>query len=290
MFACLEGTPRMHSPVVETLGEVNWSLDVRFTDGRALLRSGEARQLRTASVPKLLLLAELARQMEAGTVDPAEDLSRQSIPAVADSGIWQFMKARTLSAWDAAVLVGAVSDNLATNVLVNRIGLDRIRQTAVELGCHSTELLDVVRDHRDQADPPTVSRGSAVELAGVVAALHRGELISNYVSETVKLWLTIGTDLSMVGAAFGLDPLAHVGTDRGLSFFNKTGCDLGVRADTGVVGLRGRAIAYACIANWSEEPGSDLRDRVLRDMRALGTWILAALTYDHPVGVQMLGP
>ena len=63
-----------------------------------------------------------------------------------------------------------------------------------------------------------------------------GDAVSTSVSSQVLGWLATGVDLSMVGAAFGLDPLAHAVPDRGISLHNKTGTDAGVRADVGLVG------------------------------------------------------
>jgi beta-lactamase class A len=42
---------------------------------------------------------------------------------VEDSGLWYLLDQRDLSVHDLCVLVGAVSDNLATNALVRLVGL-----------------------------------------------------------------------------------------------------------------------------------------------------------------------
>ena len=82
-------------------------------------------------------------------------------------------------------------------------------------------------------------------------------------------WTELGVDLSMVGSAFGLDPLAHRVPDRGVRLWSKTGTSDGVRADVGLVEIDGRRTAYAAICNWSTD-GPDLRDDVLAAMRATG--------------------
>jgi beta-lactamase class A len=70
----------------------------------------------------------------------------------------------------------------------------------------------------------------------------------------VRQWLSANVDLSMVGSAFverlGVDPLAHL--NGPVWFFNKTGTDVGVRADVGAATVGGRTVAWAAIANWSE--------------------------------------
>ncbi|HWG93824.1 MAG TPA: serine hydrolase [Mycobacteriales bacterium] len=214
--------------------------------------------LPTASVGKLLLLLAAAR------ADGAVLLRRDAVAPVADSGLWQHLRVPVLAVHDCAALVGAVSDNLATNVLLHHLGLDAVRAVADELGLRATGLHDVVRDVRGPGHPPQLSTGTAGELSDVLARLHRGEVDGG---AQVLHWLAAGTDLSMVGAATGLDPLAHVDADRGLVLRSKTGTDAGVRADVGLLGGPRRALAYAVLASWE---GDDRRDAVLSSMAAVG--------------------
>ena len=61
--------------------------------------------------------------------------------------------------------------------------------------------------------------------------LRAGDLLPPGVSAGLVDLLRLNTDLSMVAAAFALDPLAHVDVDVGVRLFNKTGTDIGTRAD-----------------------------------------------------------
>lgn len=249
---------------------LRWSACVREAASGVVLDSFEpGRVLPTASVAKVLLLIELARRFETGDLDRRARVPRGS-DRVADSGLWQVMDASSLTASDAARLVGAVSDNQATNALIDLVGLDAVGATAHALGLHDCALLDRVRDVRGPGHPAMLSRGSAAELSALAARLHRGEVIGPRVSADVTDWLALGADLSMVSGAFGLDPLAHRDADRGIRLWNKTGTDAGVRADVGVVDADGRAVAFAVIAQWSDEASPGTRDAVLAAMRAAG--------------------
>lgn len=249
---------------------LEWSACIRDAASGAVLAAHECdRILPTASVGKVLLLIEVARRFASGELDRAAPLARGD-ERVADSGVWQVMDAASLTASDAARLVGAVSDNLATNVLLDRVGLDAVFRVAHELGLESTALLDRVRDERGPQHPPMLSRGSAAELSALAGRLHRGEVLSPGISADVVGWLALGTDLSMVAGAFGLDPLAHRAADRGVALWNKTGTDVGVRADVGVVTVDGRSLAFAVIARWRDDVSPGTRDAVLAAMRAVG--------------------
>ena len=65
--------------------------------------------------------------------------------------------------------------------------------------------------------------------------LRAGDVLPPGVSAGLVDLLRLNTDLSMVAAAFALDPLAHVGADLGVRLFNKTGTQDGTRADIGCV-------------------------------------------------------
>ncbi|MHC2999477.1 hypothetical protein OB08_09510 [Microbacterium sp. HJ5] len=232
--------------------------------------------LSTASIGKILLLVELARRFDAGELDREQAVSRADDP-VADSGLWQVMDASSLTLADAARLVGAVSDNLATNVLLDVVGLDAVARTATALRLRRTALIDRVRDERGPEHPTALSHGSAAELSALVAALHRGDVVNPRVSADVRDWLALGTDLSMVAGAFGLDPLAHRDPDRGVALWNKTGTDAAVRADVGAVRTPAGALGYAVLAEWSAEAPPEVRDDVLRAMRETGRRLRARL-------------
>lgn len=245
--------------------DVEWSVCVR--DAAVLASRSPDRVLSTASVGKLLLLTALAAAYEAGDVSPDELLARDAALDPGDSGLWQHLRVERLAVDDLAVLVGSVSDNLATNVLLSRVGLDRVTAAGRALGLERTALHDRVRVSRGPADPARLSSGSADELASLCWQLGTGSLVSPAASSTVSRWLSAGCDLSMVAGGFGLDPLAHVDADRGVQLWHKTGTDERVRADVGFVRGPSASVAYAVLAQWGVV---DRRDAVLGAMRRIG--------------------
>ncbi|MFZ5871001.1 MAG: serine hydrolase [Actinomycetota bacterium] len=256
--------------LLETGGVARWSVCVRTVDGHdTVLSVAPDRVLKTASVAKLVLLVEVASRISDGSLDGNEPLRRESTAPVHDSGLWQRLRTGVLTIHDAAVLVAAVSDNWATNALLRRVGLDAVQARGRALGLRRTRLLDEVRDVRGQGDAPTLSVGSAAEWVSLLCRLARREVGSRAVSEQVLDWMRASVDLSMVASALGLDPLSHWTRDRGVVLCNKTGTDVGVRADVGIVSGRVE-LAYACVATWDESARPELRPAVLRDMRRLG--------------------
>lgn len=258
-----------------TRNTVHWSVDIRHADnGDPIRQLDPDRPLRTASLAKVLLLIEVARQAAEGSIDLTEQLTRTAEDRVADSGLWQHLGVDSLSVGDLGELVGSVSDNLATNVLLRRIGLDAVARTAGALGLVHTALHDRVRDQRTVTDPPTLSTGTAAEWTGIMADLHRGAVVDPTTSAQVLQFLAHGTDLSQVAAPWGLDPLAHHEPDRGLTLHHKTGTDTDVRAETGLLTGPAATIAYTVIANFPAE--TDCRDEVLAGQQEYGRIIARA--------------
>ncbi|OYO08092.1 serine hydrolase [Enemella evansiae] len=255
---------------IELPETADWSICVRdASDDRVLYAHHPERLLRTASVGKVFLLAEVSARLAAGELDPDEPLRWDDDEWVADSGLWYQLRSRSLPLADLCLLVGAVSDNLATNVLLRRVGIEPVRRMARRLGCAESALLDRVREGRRPTDPPTLSVGRADELSALLGRLHRGEVLGRETADRVLGWLATDTDLSMVAGVFGLDPLAHTEPDRGVRLVNKTGTIGTARIDIGLVSAGGRTLAYAAAANWADGR-PEVRDRVLAAMREIG--------------------
>lgn len=258
-------------------GTVRWSAAVLGGDDSSGLRDSLAADdvLPTASVGKIFLLIAAADAIERGVLDPDERLVVDERDRVGDSGLLQFLDGQRLSVIDLCRFVGALSDNLAANVLLRRVGLARVADVTAGLGVERSALHDSVRDARGPQHPPYLSTGCAAEWADLMRGLASGSVVSPAVSRDVVGLLRLNTDLSMVASAFALDPLAHVDADLGLRLFSKTGTQTGTRADIGWVepAGQGSGVAYAVIARFDDS--MTVRRAVLDAMRAVGDRVRA---------------
>lgn len=258
---------------------VRWS--VRIVDaatGVALAEHEPDAVCETASIGKVFLLIEVATRV---ADDRLRADQRVQIPAehvVADSGLLYRMLDQRLTVHDAALLVGAVSDNLATNALISLCGLDEVRSVAVALGYTDTSLHDYIRNERTPEMPWTPSYGTGRELADLMRRLGAHEIVSADVSEQVLVWLAANTDTSMLADAFLLDPLAHPDAEyQGMLLRHKTGSTSFARIDIGWLQGPVVTVAYAVAANWKDQQ-DDLRAPVIDAMRAIGESIRAHVT------------
>jgi beta-lactamase class A len=132
-----------------TQERTRWSVCVLDADTGVELAGHDADVLlSTASIAKVFALVELASRMEAGELRADTLLDRRRVAPVHDSGLWHLLAVDELPVEDVAVLVGAVSDNLATNVLIELLGLEAVRQRAVQLAPGGSTLHDLVREER----------------------------------------------------------------------------------------------------------------------------------------------
>lgn len=246
---------------------------VDIQSGQTLVSIDDRVALPTASVGKVLLLIEVAARLSSGALEPLTVLDKLSVEPVADSGIWKLLQAPSLPVVDLAALVGAVSDNIATNVLLAHIGLDAVRERAESLGLARTALLDVVRDERGPDDAPQVSIGAAAELTSLLTRLARGEIVDQNTSRRVLDWMTGNVDTSLVASAFGLDPLSHQGIDHGIHLINKTGAASGVRSEVGILRGPRAGVAYAVTVQFADT-GLSTRLAVIETMRSYGVDLL----------------
>ena len=272
---------------------VVWSVCIRDVDGTPLVEVGAELPLSTASVGKVLLLLETARQLTSGELAPDEPLTRRHDLWVGDSGLWQTLALETLPLIDVAALVGAVSDNLATNVLLERVGHDAVDACTQTLDLRSTALHDRVRGIRTEQHPPTLSTGTAAELSELMRRIATGTAVGPEPDRLVRQWLSANVDQSMVGRAFvegvGLDPIAHhESLGRDIVVWNKTGTDDGIRADVGAATRGERTIAWSVIANWTPDtmtPAGAHHIAVLPGMSMAGRLVLDLVDPDLAAGL-----
>lgn len=244
------------------MGEVDFDRlpGVRFSalafdidSGERVFAHNENDELNTASMGKVFLLHTALQMHVNGNLNLQERLSRRPSERVDESGIWYLMEQDDLSIYDVAVLVGAFSDNFATNVLIRRIGLDNVARQVEDLGYRNSGLHDFLRWPRPAKAPRTLSSGTAAEISDFMARHAKDEFWDESTNETFRRWLGAGADTSMVASAFDLDPLAHYNYQRDVWVWNKTGTNGTIRADAGIAMTPTRRVAYAVFANWEND-------------------------------------
>ncbi len=136
----------------------------------------------TASIIKVPVLLEFYKQAEEGTLDPSEVRPLREEDKVGGSGVLQHLGAgsTSLTLEDYARLMINLSDNTATNVVIDLVGMDNVNRLLESLGLEVTRLMRKM--YAKGLDPDRVENLSTPrELTRLMELIHRQEDLSPYV-------------------------------------------------------------------------------------------------------------
>jgi beta-lactamase class A len=209
---------------------------MNLTTGEELARNDE-RPMPTASVFKLPLLVEVFRQSEAGALDLDERVTLRAEDAVMGSGILRdFGPGLQPTLRDLAMMMVIVSDNSATNLLLDRVGgPQQVNATMRELGLASIVV------HRRIVFGEITTNGDLAEAAPrdlmrLVVMLAREELVSTEASRAMLAILGRQRYLEQAPRFIAYRPYAgDFGLPQPIGIGNKTGFMNSLRADTGLI-------------------------------------------------------
>lgn len=264
---------------LEQLASTGGRVSVCVTDldrGKDVVLGDAFITLPVAQLGAVPLLIQASAAMEAGQVDAATSVARPPVADGGSAGLWHHLAAVDLKPADLAVLTAAAADPVATNALIDLVGLDPVRERIEQLGLTRTALLDRVRENRGPDDAPHFALSTTRDLTTMFSALMNGKVVSASVSAQVIGWLALNADLGLAAGATGLDPLAHAGTGDQLLLVNKTGRDRGIRAEAGVLAGPRAGVAYAMIVQFTEDTPLD-RLRVHDAFRIFGTDLMESV-------------
>lgn len=147
----------------------------------------------TASLIKFPVLIELYRQSEAGKIDLAKQVTLAERDKVPGSGILtpHLSPGATFTLRDAARLMIAFSDNTATNLVLEQIGIATTGETMAELGCpntrihHKVFLRETTSIAPDRSERYGLGSTTAAEMLTLLELLHRKKLVSEAASDAM---------------------------------------------------------------------------------------------------------
>ena len=195
-----------------------------------------------ASSIKVAVLIELLRQSQAGTLKLDERVEVHKVQLVGGSGVLQGFADGTssLSLHDLAVLMIVLSDNSATNILIDRLGMAKVNDTLAGLHLSQTRLqrrmidLEAERQGRENLSTPR-------EMTTLYDLLFHGKALDEKHTTIALEILKMTKD--------PLSPLAR-GLPEGVRMAEKPGDLNGVRCDSGIVLLEGRPYAISVMTTY----------------------------------------
>ncbi len=197
----------------------------------------------TGSSIKIPVLIELHKQAAEGKYKLTDQRWLERTDKVGGSGVINNFGDHTsqLSLNDLAVLMIVLSDNTATNMLIDQTGMANVNATLDQLG------LKAIRLRRKMIDVAASARGdeniaTPITATDLMSKLYRGEVISRSLSDDVLKFLKLRKS----------SPIPRL-IPANIAIANKPGGIEGVACDWAIVYVPGRPFAISVMTNYNGE-------------------------------------
>ena len=212
----------------------------------------------TASVIKVSILAELFAQADEGRLKLDERLEMRASDIVGGSGVLkELLPGLTPTLADVAVLMVVLSDNVATNMLIDRLGGCEAINARIqgEYGFASIALHNRVDFEKIGSDVRRFAEATPIDLMRFMERLAREELVSPGASREMLRVMSRQQYLDQVPRYLQVNPYAReLNAQPEVGAALKTGFFPGTRVDAGVLTLANEVkIAYCVVANDSPD-------------------------------------
>jgi len=210
--------------------------------------------LPTASSIKIAILAELYRQAQQGKIKLGDLYTLQSSDLVGGSGIAGALTpgVTRLTIRDVAALMISVSDNSATNIIIDRIGIENVNALLDSLSLTQTRLRRKMMDVK-AAGEGRENIATPREMVTLLESLYRGRVLNKPMTEDFFTLLSVHKE-SYIPRELPED----------LRIANKPGELEGVRNDSGIVFTGSRPFAISVMTTYlrREKDGGDAIVRI----------------------------
>ncbi|MFC0414319.1 serine hydrolase [Cytobacillus solani] len=191
----------------------------------------------SASLIKVPILVECFRQSGKGTLDLQQSIQIALVEKVGGAGVLQALSGNLkLKIIDLMTLMIIVSDNLATNLLIDLLGMDQINQGMKELNLHQTEL------NRKMMDFTALNNGvdnytTASDMLTCLKEICQNKILSNESASKAKEIMENQQFNNKLSDQIDLDIFKVA---------NKTGELLGIEHDCAIIQYENRNV-YAAV-------------------------------------------
>jgi len=236
----------------------------------------------TASVIKLAVLVELFHQFQEGKLTPDKPVPLTEGVNVPGDGILRFMHSgQTLQLVDIATLMIILSDNTATNYVIDQLGkehdekLEAVNSRMRSLGLKNTKLLNKLyslktKKNTEEARRFGIGVSSPADMSLLLEKLVRGEVVDKKSSEEIIGILKNQMDKSQAARFL---PFAE---DTALWIAHKTGSLDDRKIDAGIVSSAKGTYVYAIFCDNSADLGEQPDN-----MATLAVAKISRLLYEH---------
>lgn len=234
---------------------------VKHLESGEIYTHNEKAVMPTASLIKFPVLVELYRQVEAGKLKLDQPITLREEDKVPGSGILtdHFQSGSQIPLETIARLMIRYSDNTATNLVLDQIGIESTSKTMRELGFPETQIHSKVF-RRDTSVAPERSKAyglgstTAAEMIGLLELLHAKKLVSEKASVQMMAHLASCEDESKLVRSL----------PKSVKSYHKTGSVNDVRTDAGLFQTPKGTLAIAVLTaknkdtSWGDANAAEL--------------------------------
>ncbi len=211
-------------------------------------------QFPAASTIKVYVLQAAFEAVAAGRLALDQEVELTAADQVGGTGVLDSLSpGRRYTVLDLATLMIVVSDNTATNLLIELLGVEGLNASIRRNGFTGTLALGKLM--MNKPPPPTgprLSQTTPADLASYFARLWRGELLPDELGEIAR-GIYGRQQYSFLGRKLAYDRYAGAAGEGPIRISSKTGSIRGVRNDAGVIEPletgNGRAVVIAVMSS-----------------------------------------
>lgn len=228
------------------------------------------RVMPTASTIKILVLAELFRQVEAGEMDLDAEVDMVDEDRRGGSGILKDLSTTLkIPVRDHAILMIALSDNVSTAVLVRLLGRERILESAQEWGMTDTSF-GFRSSIKGDSDPRDYAASTPRDITRLVELIATDAIISADACRQMRDILLTQQYHDQIGRYLPYSQYRRLESPAVIR--SKSGFQAGIRVDAGTVDLPDGVQYVLCLMTEGspdhsfsvEHPSSVLNGRISR--------------------------
>lgn len=172
----------LEEKILSIIENCKYDIGIYITDMHGnRIKYNENSIFETASCIKIFILIEYFKQLYEGKIsknDYFEYTEADNVPGMNSGIITNFDYGLKFRSKDYATLMIIESDNIATNKLIDYLGIDNINKTIQELGFKNTKLLHEINIPRYLE----LAKTTPYEYARVFEMLYKGEIINKEIS------------------------------------------------------------------------------------------------------------
>lgn len=214
------------------------------------IKINEYEKYNSASCIKIYILIELFNQINKGIINKNDELAYEEKDYVNGSGILRYLsKGIKLPILDIATLMMIISDNVATNILIDYLGIENINKSIKDIGCNNTKLYSKFKSVENEI----FSETTAYDYYLVWKKLNNYELFDKKITQEIIDIIKNQKYHEMVGD--GIDKLYKEVENPIVNYIvSKSGKYESVRNDGGIVStIYGNYILTIMIKDFNDE-------------------------------------